>query len=111
MVEKIGEIHQHKKGTHVPFVSLIPRMSPRRIVNVPDRVSVYIVFPKEIMMDEKNSDEVKSEEEKKKGSNQGYAIAIGILFSVAFGIVFDNMVYGIAIGLCFAMAFGLFSNK
>ena len=51
------------------------------------------------------------EEKKKKGSNQGYAIAIGILFSVAFGIVFEDMVYGIAIGLCFAVAFGLFSNK
>lgn len=60
---------------------------------------------------EKNSDEVKSDEEKKKGSNQGYAIAIGILFSVAFGIVFEDMVYGIAIGLCFAVAFGLGSGK
>ena len=66
---------------------------------------------KEKVEGEKNSDEVKSDEEKKKGSNQGYAIAIGILFSVAFGIVFEDMVYGIAIGLCFAMAFGLFSNK
>lgn len=66
---------------------------------------------KEKVEGEKNSDEVKSEEEKKKGSNQGYAIAIGILFSVAFGIVFDNMVFGISIGLCFAMAFGLFSGR
>ena len=66
---------------------------------------------KEKVEGEKNSDKVEPVEEKKKGSNQGYAIAIGILFSVAFGIVFDNMVYGIAIGLCFAVAFGLGSGK
>ena len=66
---------------------------------------------KEKVEGEKKSDEVKSDEEKKKGFNQGYAIAIGILFSVAFGIVFEDMVYGIAIGLCFAVAFGLFSNE
>lgn len=66
---------------------------------------------KEKVEGEKNSDKVEPVEEKKKGSNQGYAIAMGAMFGVTFGIVFDNMVYGIAIGLCFAMAFGLFSNK
>lgn len=63
------------------------------------------------MKAKKNSDKVELDEEKKKGSNQGYAIALGAMFGVTFGIIFDDVTMGIVMGLCFAMAFGLGSGK
>lgn len=66
---------------------------------------------KEKVEGEKNSDKVEPVEEKKKGSNQGYAIAMGAMFGVTFGIIFDDVTMGIVMGLCFAMAFGLGSGK
>ena len=66
---------------------------------------------KEKVEGEKNSDKVELDEEKKKGSNQGYAIALGAMFGVTFGIIFDDVTMGIVMGLCFAIAFGLGSGK